>query len=112
MPNIIQFLVDEGIFEQDPDGLLWLSAKMKDVIVKLEQNDKFLNLLEKIKDPEERALKRWSMLYLNFIGASDEIIPPYLEQEIIMKTVGALAVWELVARNIRLTEWSMKLRIS
>lgn len=111
MSSIIQFLVDEGVFEEDPDGWLWLSAKMKELIDKLERNDKFLDTLRKIEGPEEKALKRWSALYLKFIGASDEITSQHLEQETIMKAIGALAAWELAAVDRNLTEWSMKLRI-
>lgn len=104
MSNIIQSLVDEGVFDQDPDGLLWLSAKMKDVVSKLEQNEKFLALLEEIENPLEKALKRWSILYLTFIGVSDE--------KIMVKAGQVLVAWEFAAKSKRLFEWSMKLRIS
>lgn len=104
MSSIIQFLVDEGVFDQDPDGLLWLSAKMQDVISELEQNEKLLEFLEEIEDSTERTRKRWSILYLNFIGAADE--------RNIAIAVEALATWERAARSTRLTEWLMKLRIT
>lgn len=109
--SITQFLVDEGVFVEDPDGLLWLSDEMKELVTKLERNDKFLDILAKIQDPEKRALKRWSVLYLKFIGESEEITPPHLKQETIMTAIGALATWELAAADIQLTEWAMKLRI-
>lgn len=103
MSSIIQFLVDEGVFEEDPDGVLWLSDKMKKVITKLEKDEKFLEELKAIKDDHERALKRWVILYLNFMGEATE--------EELVKAVSSLAAWELAATEQNLTEWSMKLRI-
>ncbi len=104
MSNVIQSLVDEGVFDQDPDGFLWLSAKMQDVITEFEQNEKSLALLKVIKNPEKRTLKYWNLLYLNFIGTSDK--------ETTTNAVKALAAWERIASSRRLAEWSMKLRIS
>ena len=109
--SIIQFLVDEGVFVEDPDGLLWLSDEMKELVAKLERNDELLDLLDRIDDPEERALKRWSILYLNFIGASNEI-KRFLDLDArVMRAVEALATWGMAAIDQDLTEWSMKLRI-
>ena len=104
MSEIIQFLVDEGVFVEDPDGLLWLSTKMKEVIDKLERNEKFLNQLEEIEDAEGRSLERWIISYLNFKGG-------VADKEITIKASTALATWEYAARNNRLDEWSMQLRI-
>ena len=105
MTSIIPFLVEKGLFEEDPDGLLWLSAKTKDVIKKLEQNEKFLDQLrEMIEDPIERRMERWSTIYLAFTGGAKE--------EETAKAVSALMAWEEVAMDRKMDEWSMKLRIS
>ncbi|MCK4266658.1 MAG: hypothetical protein KAX31_05210 [Thermoplasmata archaeon] len=97
--SIIQFLVDEGVFVEDPDGLLWLSDEMKELVIKLERNEKFLDMLGKIEDPKERSLERWSFIYPEFGAGSHP------------DALGALVAWELAAIDQDLIEWSMKLRI-
>lgn len=104
MMSIIQFLVDEGVFVEDPDGILWLSDEMKDAIDKLERSEKFLDHLEEIEDAEGRSLERWIISYLNFKGG-------VADKEITIKASTALVTWEYAARSNRLDEWSMKMRI-
>ena len=102
--DIIPFLVETGVFEEDPDGLLWLSAKMKDVTAKLERSEKFLSQLRKIETPIERRMERWITIYLAFTDGA--------RKEETVKAVSALMGWWEGAMERQLDEWSMKLRLS
>jgi len=104
MSSIIQFLVDEGVFEEDPGGVLWLSVKMKDAITRFEENEKSLKLIEEIEDKEQKILMRWTIIYLNFMGG-------ITEKELTERVIDILSAWETAAKNKMLTEWSMKLRL-
>ncbi len=103
MSSIIQSLVDEGVFDEDPDGHLWLSSKMRDVVTKLEENDKFLRYLREIENQEKRSRMRWIVLYMNFKEAATA--------EELADAVDALSAWEMAILSNRLDEWSMKLRL-
>lgn len=105
MSSIIQFLVDEGVFEQDPDEVLWLSAKTKDVIDSIEADDDLITIIKnKAVDDEDARVGFWTIVFIKCC--------PDVTSKQVSDAVQALATWERAARNTRLTEWSLKLRIT
>jgi hypothetical protein len=99
----IQKLVDKGILVEDPDGLLWMSDRMKQIIEDFNKDEKIKELITKrAKDEDDFERGCWSYIYMMYVedAASDEL----------NEAVAVLKGWNKGARENQLDEWSMGLR--
>ena len=100
----IQLVIDKGILEEDPDGRLFLSAKARDVVTTIEGNDKLMAALKKkATDDDDEQVGFWTLVYMKHCGVATS--------EEIADGVHALVGWHEAARENRLDEWSMQLRL-
>jgi len=99
----IHSVIDRGILEEDPDGVLYLSAKAKDVITAIEGNARIMASLEsKATDEEDKRIGFWTLFFIKYCGEASS--------EEIADGVHVLVGWEQAAKENRLNEWSMQLR--
>ena len=99
----VQLVIDRGLLEEDPDGVLWLTAKARDIIDLL-QADKTLmtNLKKKAVDKDDERVGFWTCVYLKCCPKADLIE--------VSDAVLVLTNWQEGAMENRLDEWSMGLR--
>ncbi len=104
----LRAVIDRGILEEEPDGVLYLSAKARDVIAYIEGDADIMASLErKATDDADRQVGFWTMFFIEFTGGAptDEIAGG----------VQALVGWHQAAKETvqenRLNEWSMQLRL-
>jgi len=100
----VQLVIDRGLLEEDPDGVLWLTAKARDIIDLL-QADKTLmtNLKKKAVDKDDERVGFWTCVYLKCCPKADLIE--------VSDAVLVLTNWQEGAMENRLDEWSMRTRI-
>lgn len=100
----IQTLVEQGVLVQDPDGILWMSDKMRGIIREFNEDQELHKLIrKKAKDEDDFKVGCWTLLYMKFIGESPA--PDVSE------SVNILKKWNAAAEENRLDEWSMGLRL-
>jgi len=100
----LQAVIDRGILEEEPDGMLYLSAKAKDIIATIQRNETVMaTIKEKATDEEDAQVGFWTMVFIAYCGDA-----PVEEVD---DGVGALVGWHQAAREVRLDEWSMQLRL-
>lgn len=105
MSGKIQLVIDRGILEEDPDGTLWLSAKAKDVINSIEADDNLMTIIKnKAVDGEDARTGFWTLVFI-------KCCPDVTSKEV-SDAVQVLLGWQRGATEARLSEWSMKSRIS
>ena len=103
----IQAVIDRGILEEEPDGVLYLSAKARDVIAYIEGDAGIMASLEKKAiNAADRQAGFWTLVFMEYTGGATT--------EEIADGVQALVGWHQAAKETvqenRLNEWSMKLR--
>ena len=100
----LQSMIDRGILEEEPDGMLYLSAKAKDVITTLLDDEAtMVALKKKATDEADRQVGFWTLFFMEYCEESSS--------EEIADGVHVLMGWEQAARENRLNEWSMQLRL-
>lgn len=100
----IQAVIDRGILEEDPDGRLFLSAKARDVVSAIEGDDKLMAALKKkATDDDDEQIGFWTLVYMKHCGVATS--------EEVADAVDVLVGWHEAARENRLNEWSMQLRL-
>jgi len=100
----VQLVINRGILEEDPDGVLYLSAKIKDIIADVEGSETLMAAIKKKAiDEADAQTGFWTLVFMKHCGetSSDEI----------NDGVHALMSWHRGARENRLNEWSMRLRL-
>lgn len=100
----LQTLIDQGILFEDPDGLLWMSERMKALIDDFNADEETRALItNKAKDEDDFRSGCWSYLYMVYVEdcSSTEL----------NEAVAVLKSWDLAARDNELDEWSMGLRL-
>jgi len=104
MMSKLQAVVDRGILEEEPDGVLYLSAKARAVIVYIEGDADIMAALEsKATDEEDKRIGFWTLFFMEYCGEASS--------EEIADGVHTLVGWHQAAEENRLNEWSMKLRL-
>ncbi len=99
----LQTLISQGVLVEDPDGVLWMSDRMKGLIEEFKENEKVKALIDKqAKDEEDYEKGCWAYLYVMHAGITTG---PEVSE-----AVSVLMGWNKGARENRLDEWSMKLR--
>ncbi len=97
-------MIDRGIFREDPDGKLWLSAKAKRAIAIIEEDEALMaTIKEKATDEEDARIGFWTFV---FIACCPEAPPEEVDDG-----VHALVGWNEAAKESRLKDWSMGLRL-
>lgn len=100
----IQDMIDRGILEEDPDSVLYLSAKVKDIMAAIENDDHIMMALnKKAINEEDRQIGFWTLVSMKYYGEASS--------EEIADAVHILIEWEQATRENRLNEWSMHLRL-
>jgi len=100
----VQALVDNGIFEEDPEGRLWMSDKMKTLIDEFNKDEKIKALItKKAKNENDYKTGCWSYIYMRYV---ENCPTPELKN-----AVAVLKGWDKAARDNELDEWSMGLRL-
>ena len=100
----LQTMVDQGIFIEDPDGLLWMSDKARVLVESLDANERLQALLkEKAKDDDDYKTGFWTCIYVQYMG---EFTSPEIGE-----AVSTFKGWENAIAEDRLREWSMGLRL-
>lgn len=99
----LQTMIDRGILIEDPEGVLWMSDKMKGIIEEFNADEEIKALItKKAKDDDDFERGCWSYIYMRYVGgaSTDEL----------GEAVAVLKGWNKGAKENRLDEWSMKLR--
>ena len=100
----IQAVIDRGILEEEPNGVLYLSAKMRDIVVAIQKDDAMMTKIkEKATDEDDAQVGFWTMAFIAYCGKASV--------EELNDGVDALVGWHQAAKETRLEEWSMKLRL-
>lgn len=104
MTKRLRTLISQGVLDEDPDGLLWMSAKMRDIIKEFNEDRELHALIRrKAKDEDDFKTGCWTLLYMKFM---EETPAPDVGE-----SVHILKKWNLAADDNRLDEWSMRLRL-
>ena len=99
-------LLDNGVVEQDPDGKLWLSEKMTELVEDLKNDEVVKKIIQdNAKDDEDFLKGCWVVLYTKFMG------PGGVTRDELGQAVRALLGWNKAVSLSQLDEWSMKLRL-
>lgn len=100
----LQILIDQGILVEDPDGIVWMSNRMRKLIDDFNNDDEIRKLItKKAKDDDDFKSGCWSYLYIMFV---DEFTSQELNE-----AVAVLKGWNAAAEENRLDAWSMRLRL-
>ena len=101
----LQTIINQGILVEDPDGILWMSDRMKAMIAQFNKDEEIKVLLtKKAKDDDDFETGCWSYLYMMYVGEAGAT-PVELGQ-----AAAVLKGWNKGAKETQLDEWSMKLR--
>ena len=104
MSSKVQRVIDRGILEEDPDGVLWLSARAKKTIAIIEGDEALMAAIkEKAIDEEDAQI---GLLAITFIKCCPDATSKEFDDG-----VHALRRWRQGAEESRLNEWSMRLRL-
>ncbi len=104
MSNKVQLVIDRGILEEDPDGVLWLSARAKDVIAAIEEDEALMAIIEeRATDEEDARVGFWTLFFMRCCGE--------MSSEDLDDGVNALTGWYQGTKENRLKDWSMGLRL-
>lgn len=105
MSEQIQRVINRGILEEDPEGLLWLTMRTKDAITSIQEDDVLTALIkEEASNEEDMEIGLWTMVFF-------KCCPEGITKEEVKEGVEVLMSWNLGARKNILDEWSMKLRL-
>lgn len=100
----IQAVIARGILEEDPEGILYLSAKMRDIVVAIQKDDAIMTKIkERATDEDDAQVGLWTMAFIAYCGKASV--------EELDDGVQALVGWHQAAKETRLDEWSMTLRL-
>lgn len=103
MSNKVQLVIDQGILEEDPDGVLWLSARAKDVIAAIEEDETLMAAIkERATDEEDARIGFWTLVFMKYCGETSS--------EELNDGVHVLLRWAQKCEELRLKDWSMRLR--
>lgn len=104
MSSKVQLVIDRGIFEKDPDGMLWLSAKAKNVIAAIEEDETLMAAIkERATDEEDARVGFWTLVLMRCCGKASS--------EELDDGVHVLLRWGQKCEELRLKDWSMRLRL-
>ena len=100
----LQTMVDQGIFIEDPGGLLWMGDRARVLVDALDVNEKLQTLMkEKATDDDDYKTGFWTCIYAQYMG---EFTPGEVGE-----AVAVFKGWEKAIAEDRLREWSMRLRL-
>uniref|UniRef100_A0A6M3M6N1 Uncharacterized protein n=2 Tax=viral metagenome TaxID=1070528 RepID=A0A6M3M6N1_9ZZZZ len=100
----IQPMIDRGILEEEPDGMVYLSTKTKDIIAALQGDEGIMATLKrKATDEADAQVGFWTLVFMEYTGGAST--------EEIAEAVHTLVGWHQGAKETRLDEWSMQLRL-
>lgn len=103
MSNKVQLVVDRGILEEDPDGVLYLSAKAKKAIAIIEGDEALMaTIKEKAANEKDEGL---GILLVAFITCCPDVTSKEFDDG-----EHALMRWHQGTKENRLKDWSMRLR--
>lgn len=99
-------MIGQGLFVEDPEGLLWLDDKMRALVKDLNEDERISSLLKaKAKDEHDFNKGCWSYLYAKYKG--DEGFTMNEVNEAVTVLIG----WNEGADENQMDEWRMKLRL-
>ena len=102
-PKRLQTMIDRGVVVEDPEGILWMSDRMKAIIGEFREDEEIKALItKKAKDDDDFETGCWSYIYMMYIGDASEVE--------LGEAVAVLKGWNKGAKANQLDEWSMKLR--
>jgi len=100
----LQMMVDQGIFIEDPGGLLWMGDRARGLVDALDVNEEIKTLMkEKATDEDDYKTGFWTYIYAQYVG---EFTPGEIGE-----AVAVFKGWETAVAEDRLREWSMGLRL-
>jgi len=102
-PKGLQALIAKGVLVEDPEGVLWMSDRMKQIIGEFNEDAEIKALITKrAKDDDDFETGCWSYIYMRYVGDASAVE--------LGEAVAVLKGWNKGAKANRLDEWSMKLR--
>ncbi len=97
-------MVDQGIFVEDPGGLIWMSDRARGLVDNLDANEEIKALMkERATDDDDYKTGFWTCVYAQYVG---EFTTPEIGE-----AVAIFKGWEKAIAEDRLREWSMGLRL-
>lgn len=97
-------MMDQGIFVEDPGGLLWISDKVRTLIDALDANETIKALMkEKATDEADYKTGFWTCIYAQYV---EKFTTPEIGE-----AVAVFKGWEAAVAEDRLRQWSMRLRL-
>jgi len=105
MSEQIQRIINRGILEEDHEGILYLSAKTKEAIISIQEDDVLTALIEEeASNEEDLEIGFWTLVFF-------KCCPEGVTKEEAKEGVETLMGWNRGAKKNTLDEWRMKLRL-
>lgn len=99
-------MIEQGVFVEDPEGLLWLGDRMRALVKDLNEDKKISSLLKaKAKGEQDFDVGCWSYLYARYKGDEG------FTMDEVNEAVAVLMGWNEGADENQMDEWRMKLRL-